>query len=400
MPGGPDLCSLPVRRGRVFRGAHRPGGVARLCPALPQRPPVPALPKQPSPVRSGQAFVSVRTIALSPFGDGRIYYGGYDTDFSPADGAAWIASSTTSALRLLQSAHASPSASSWVKDTVHSLDIFLPDANSDYYLDGFGTKNGYRTVITGKVPRARYWSFTAYPPTGAGREVHDTQIAQSHGRYTIVIAASCAGIKQTCIATSNAVPAGVVVMRLYVPVDLNGQGTGGVPLPAISYANAAGTPATLVQASGTPQVANQMAAYRQQHGALPAELTRTYPPAAPVAAPVNNPPPVGVIAHGEGRFNNPDNTYEHVQFTTARGNLVVSAQAPTYHEDAFTPANELGRPADRAPQVRYWSLCIVLTGLYTGACLRDEQVRFPAGSDRFTAIISPTCPVAQATSTA
>jgi hypothetical protein len=55
---------------------------------------------QPSPVRSGQAFVSIRTIKASPFGDGRIYYGGYDTDFHPADGAAWIASSTAGALRL------------------------------------------------------------------------------------------------------------------------------------------------------------------------------------------------------------------------------------------------------------------------------------------------------------
>ena len=353
--------------------------------------------KQPSPVRSGQAFVSVRTIKLSPFGDGRVYYGGYDNDFSPADGAAWIASSTMSALRLPRGTPATPAAASapgWVKDTVHALDIFLPDANSDYYLDGFGTKNGYRTVITGKVPQARYWSFTAYPPTGRGREVHDTQIAQSRGRYTVVIAASCAGIKQTCIATSSAVPAGVVVMRLYVPVDLNGQGTGGVPLPAISYTNPAGAPATLAQASGTTQVANQMTAYRQQHGALPAVLTHSYPPDAPVATPVNNPPPLGVIAHGAGRFSNPDNAYEHVQFTTARGNLVVSAQAPTYQQDSFPRANDLARPAAQAPQVRYWSLCIVLTGLHTGACLRDAQIRFPAGSDRFTAIIAPACPVA------
>lgn len=55
---------------------------------------------QPSPVRSGQAFVSIRTIKASPFGNGRLYYGGYDNDFHPSDGAAWIASSTLSALRL------------------------------------------------------------------------------------------------------------------------------------------------------------------------------------------------------------------------------------------------------------------------------------------------------------
>jgi hypothetical protein len=53
-----------------------------------------------TPVRSGQAFVSIRTIAPSPFGDGRLYYGGYDCNFYPADGTAWIADSTLSALRL------------------------------------------------------------------------------------------------------------------------------------------------------------------------------------------------------------------------------------------------------------------------------------------------------------
>ena len=52
------------------------------------------------PLRPGQAYVSVRTIAASPFGDGRIYYGGYDCNFYPADGTAWVASSTATALQL------------------------------------------------------------------------------------------------------------------------------------------------------------------------------------------------------------------------------------------------------------------------------------------------------------
>ncbi len=53
-----------------------------------------------SPVRSGQAFVAIRTIAASPFGDRRLYYGGFDCDFFPADGTAWIAQSALSALHL------------------------------------------------------------------------------------------------------------------------------------------------------------------------------------------------------------------------------------------------------------------------------------------------------------
>lgn len=52
------------------------------------------------PIRSAQAFVSIRTIAPSPFGDGRLYYGGYDSNFYPADGTAWVASSKPEALHL------------------------------------------------------------------------------------------------------------------------------------------------------------------------------------------------------------------------------------------------------------------------------------------------------------
>ena len=52
------------------------------------------------PIQSGQAFVSIRSITLSPFGNDRVYFGGYDCNFYPADGTAWIASSPLSAVQL------------------------------------------------------------------------------------------------------------------------------------------------------------------------------------------------------------------------------------------------------------------------------------------------------------
>ncbi len=52
------------------------------------------------PIRSGQAFVSIRSIVPSPFADGRIYYAGYDCNFYPADGTAWVATSPLSSLSL------------------------------------------------------------------------------------------------------------------------------------------------------------------------------------------------------------------------------------------------------------------------------------------------------------
>jgi hypothetical protein len=286
--------------------------------------------------------------------------------------------------------------SGWVKDTVQVLNIFLPDGNSDYYLNGFGTKDGARTVISGEVPTARYWSYTAYPIPAGGPVAHvfDSNIAQSNGHYTVTISASCAGITGTCLATSSTEPSGMVVLRLYVPIDLAGSGTGGVPLPSIRYESSSGSPISLTQAAGNDTMQETLDTYHDQHGALPEEVTRTYPPDAPVPVPVVDPPPRGRISSGTGQFNNPDNIYEHVRFTTTRGNLVVSAQAPTYQEDSFPTVNDLSRPASQSPQVRYWSLCIVLKDLHTGACLRDSQVHFPAGSDRFTLIVSPTCPVA------
>ncbi len=51
------------------------------------------------PIRSGQAFVSIRSIVPSSFTGGQIYYGGYDCNFYPADGTAWVATSTLNSLR-------------------------------------------------------------------------------------------------------------------------------------------------------------------------------------------------------------------------------------------------------------------------------------------------------------
>lgn len=52
------------------------------------------------PIRGGQAFVSIRTIKPSPFTPGQLYYGGYDCNFYPADGTAWVGSSTIAAVHL------------------------------------------------------------------------------------------------------------------------------------------------------------------------------------------------------------------------------------------------------------------------------------------------------------
>jgi hypothetical protein len=282
----------------------------------------------------------------------------------------------------------------WVKDSVQDLNIFLPDADSDYYLDGFGTAAGARTVISGEVPAARYWSFTAYPLTSErGTDVHvrDTQIRQTRGRYTVTLSSSCAHITGTCIATKPTGASGIVVMRLYVPADVNGAGTGGVPLPTISYERGSGQSLSLNDAADSSTASDDVNFLRLLHGQLPAALARPYPAAAPVPTPVENPKPVARPTGPKGEYANPDNLYDHMALSSRRGNLVVSGKAPTYRKDSQPSVNDLGRRSDAAAQVRYWSLCVVLVARATGDCLRDEQVHL-SSRGTFTVVVSPTCP--------
>jgi hypothetical protein len=283
----------------------------------------------------------------------------------------------------------------WVKDSTNALNVFLPDEDSTYWLDGYGTARGARTIISGQVPTARYWSLTAYPvpQNGQRQHLHDSQINQSDGRYRLTIAQKCTGVTGTCMAMGPTT-GGVVVLRLYVPIDVSSAGTGGVPLPIIGFVDHAGKEISLAQASDTTAIGQVIGTYRELNGALPAALDQNYPPPAPVPVAVNSPTPVGGISYGTGPYANPDNIYEHIAYTTTRGDLVVTAQAPTYQSDANPEANHLARTADQHPQVRYWSLCTTLKGRHTGDCLRDEQISIPQGSNTFTVIVSPTCPVA------
>jgi len=275
----------------------------------------------------------------------------------------------------------------WVRDTTTSLDIFAPDEATDYYFDGYGTMAGARTVISGRVPSARYWSFTIY---SSEHHLHDTQIRTTHGRYTITIAQSCTGRVGNCLATDTPT-SGIVLMRLYVPVDLHGAGTGGVPLPSIAYRDRAGAPITLDQATGSDAIGNLLTASQAKEGTLPPLLTATYPLATSVASPSPHEPVVTL--GGQGAYANPDNKYQKASFSLDNGDLVVKAEAPTYQTDGFHHANSLERTASQDPQTRYWSVCVQYPDRYTGHCLRDEQVKI-GSHDRFTIVIAPTCPVA------
>src|SRR5580698_1019646 len=95
---------------------------------------------------------------------------------------ALLSSGLTFAVSAATSAATPASATGWIRDTTTYLDVFAPDEATDYYFDAFGTDKGARTVISGQVPDARYWSITIYPGKA---HAYDAQIAQHKGRYAL-----------------------------------------------------------------------------------------------------------------------------------------------------------------------------------------------------------------------
>ena len=281
----------------------------------------------------------------------------------------------------------------WAEVSSRTLNIFSPDTSAIYFVSGYATGGGVRTVIAGRAPRARYWAIAIYRGTsGAISSVHDSQIPLTGGRrYRVVIAGSCRGVQGSCLATGTT-SSGLFVYRLYVPVDLSRSGTGGVGLPLVTYLARSGQRVSFVRAAPGSSVAAELNALRAGLGKPPPELTRSYPPPGAVVSPDNSPPPRAHRGSGRGPFANPDNIYLQMHYSLRRGNLVMVAAAPTYRRQSSHPANSLDRAG--IEQVRYWSLCIVLRDKVTLDCLRDEQVQMRPGSDVFDVIVAPRCPVA------
>jgi hypothetical protein len=74
----------------IFARSEEAGGPAFSFGCL-EGPAFATTPGTRSPVRHGDAFVAARTIRPSPFAAGSLFVGGYDCNYVPADGTAWIA---------------------------------------------------------------------------------------------------------------------------------------------------------------------------------------------------------------------------------------------------------------------------------------------------------------------
>lgn len=168
-----------------------------------------------------------------------------------------------------------------------------PDSNAEYWITPFTAQSDLKITVRGVIPKARYFSITAYNSIGTARranEIHDTQITPgANGTYTVTVKHS-SGPNAIVFPSASNGSTGYLAFRVYLPA-------GTVQLPSLTYTSKAGTV--------------------------------NLRPCSSYTAPNNI----------KGVFNNPDNRYVEL-FPPAPGSntvAVISGKAPT--------------------QVRYWSLC-------------------------------------------
>lgn len=110
----------------------------------------------------------------------------------------------------------------------------FPDTNTQVYQCVYSAGNAHHTVIRGRPPAARFWSFALIDQ--ARREIDNISDDQVRlgpdGSYEIAVRVDCAGAAN-CMETKGS-PAPLaperIYHRIYVP---DGDEFGGVPLPSV-----------------------------------------------------------------------------------------------------------------------------------------------------------------------
>lgn len=311
----------------------------------------------------------------------------------------------------------------WVEFTRFPAVSTFPESNTQVYQCAYSAGPAHETVLRGRPPRARFWSFAVLDQ--ARREVDSISDAdmslEPDGSYRISVRDGC-GQAPNCLDVSEA-PAplapGLIFYRVYVP---EGDQRGGVALPVVTYDLLDGPDAEISAAEQADVLSAYVSAITAPIApggavfealASPSGLERPVASGSEGAAPtperfkglgakqVSNlagagvPQPVIEVLHaalGQGGFGaTSDNAYVTVSYDMTKGNLVLRAKAPTYRAQSPVPANDRGR-SDGSEQVRYWSLCTT-QATRPADCVRDERVVLDE-EGFFDVVVSPTCPVA------
>ena len=279
---------------------------------------------------------------------------------------------------------AAPTACSWsAKSEPDTVNAAYPDTNASYWSYAYRAVPGTELVIRGAYPRARYFSFHVYQPSGVPLDsLYDARIEPDKGsanpfagqgdrrglqRYTAHVVFSgkpATPARNTLYAGKAAVAgspnaAGILMLRVYVPTD-PWSPQGSVPLPTVTWQTTAGTVLTEGKScsSDLPNTG----------GSATDQLNQGSWPDVSAA-------PGGDISWGKafgnayvGFFGNQQNAYLTAGIDRAYGSLVViRARAPLF------PDTVRGIWPSAHDQVRYWSICQNSASTRVNACVSDAQ---------------------------
>ncbi|MFD4183092.1 hypothetical protein [Rhodococcus sp. NPDC058514] len=283
-------------------------------------------------------------------------------------------------------------------DTV--LNVAFPDANATYWVLPYALGGDDRIELSGDYPAARYFSLNTYgtdlntvdtlrddqivPDPGSGNPFaegpSDGSAEPGRGWHATVVPGEADHARNQIRAlpggtTTQAVPMGFLIIRVYVP-DNAASLPGGVPLPAVTLVRSGG--AATIPVSTCPAAFDPAAASSGPLGqAMEAAFDRLIAGAASGAFPGNVPEATFVNpASTSGLFPNGDNKYIGAGLTYQPGRIVVvRGRAPTFPDTrAGVPVTEPGQ------QVRYWSMCQndQVSPYPVVACAADFQTKVDA----------------------
>ena len=288
------------------------------------------------------------------------------------------------ALVALAPAKAAPTTCSWAaKSEPDTVNAAYPDTNASYWSYTYRAVPGTELVIRGTYPRARYFSFHVYQPSGVPLDsVYDARISPDRGstnpfaghgarpgarRYTahvVFTAKPTAPRPNTLYAGQSAIggtpnTSGILMLRVYVPTEPSSP-QGSVPLPTVTWQTTNGT----VLSEGKPCSSD----LPNTGGSATNQLNQGSWPDEPASAP-------GTISWGKafgndyaGFFGNQQNAYLTAGIDRAYGSLVViRARAPRFPDTAH------GAWPSRTDQLRYWSICQNSATTRVNACVSDSQ---------------------------
>lgn len=278
------------------------------------------------------------------------------------------------------------------------MNVAFPDANATYWVLPYALAPGDSITLTGKYPRARYFSLNTYgtdldtvdtlrdnqirpdrggvnPYTEAGAEAAAARgAAGSAWRATVVNRTPDKARNEIrgLPAGGQRAPIGSLIIRIYVPDDARSP-SGGVSLPTVTMrtGGAAVTLRPCAQPFDPKNYPGPIAAAttRLFDAFLQDAASGAFPAGAPDAKFINP-------ASTAGLFPNGDNKYIGAGLKYRKGRVaVIRGKAPSF------PNTRAGAsPAQPGKDLRYWAMCQndKVSPYPVVACAADFQTRLDA----------------------